>query len=49
MELPKMQDPRLSEADIPKVLSLPVAVARYLDVLKTGDTSRKKRSKRSGT
>lgn len=37
MELPKMQDPCLSEADIPKVLSLPVAVARYLDVLKTGE------------
>lgn len=29
-----MQDPYLTEADIPKVLSLPVAVARYLDVLK---------------
>ena len=37
MELPTMQDPCLSEADIPKVLSLPVAVARYLDVLKAGD------------
>lgn len=37
MELPKMQNPCLSEADIPKVLSLPVAVARYLDVLKTGE------------
>lgn len=37
MELPKIQDPCLSETDIPKVLSLPVAVARYLDVLKAGD------------
>lgn len=38
MDIPKMQDPYLTEADIPKVLSLPVAVARYLDVLKTGNT-----------
>lgn len=38
MELPKMQDPYLTEVDIPKVLSLPVAVAKYLDVLKAGDT-----------
>lgn len=38
MKLPKMQDPNLSEADIPKVLSLPVTVARYLDVLKAGNT-----------
>ena len=37
MELPKMQDPYLTEADIPKVLSLPVAVARYLDILKAGN------------
>lgn len=37
MDIPKMQDPCLSEADIPKVLSLPVAVARYLDVLKAGN------------
>lgn len=36
MKLPKMQNPCLSEADIPKVLSLPVAAARYLDVLKAG-------------
>nr|DAS45870.1 MAG TPA: hypothetical protein [Caudoviricetes sp.] len=39
MELPKMQDPYLTEVDIPKVLSLPVAVARYLDVLRAGNTS----------
>lgn len=37
MELPKMQDPYLTEADIPKVLSLPFAVARYLDILKAGN------------
>lgn len=38
MELPMMQDPYLTEVDIPKVLSLPVAVARYLDILKAGNT-----------
>ena len=37
MELPKIQDPYLTEVDIPKVLSLPVAVARYLDILKAGN------------
>lgn len=37
MDLPKMQDPYLTEVDIPKVLSLPVAVARYLDFLKAGN------------